>query len=411
MTAHADATPGTRKQSLWKDVREQPVFIVLSACLLFVLALSSVLLLVATERARTIIQIERVDLDRTASDPTSLVRTAPLSLDGERETLLSDSLIRDALKKLQGNSADALSFSSSNDGGLELSTLSATVLEDLKVKAAGSEASLVDVSLSPAAATFSGSADDIVNAIAASYVDLRNRERRRQKEQALNWANDKLASLQGTIETLTRFETTAPAAAETSSLEDPSQTNSETLLDFFIDATKSAQAETLNRMTTTVSTAISDQKSVRDLEVLEFDYATLQDDLKRLEGISLQTTRPARENETKPISLTNAEHDLVRFKKDLDDLMSSGILDSPAATIVQKALPTSSISMLQWNILAPAAAALSILVALALAVARSRWQAARTRQRASAGLEALSDPYWPMTPQQRQADLAGQPIN
>jgi hypothetical protein len=52
----------------------------------------------------------------------------------------------------------------------------------------------------------------------------------------------------------------------------------------------------------------------------------------------------------------------------------------------------------RWPVLIPAAAAASLILAWLLTLGATRWGS--SPRAASAGAEVLSNPYWPMTPQQ-----------
>ncbi|MGI9452443.1 MAG: hypothetical protein ACR2QH_17655 [Geminicoccaceae bacterium] len=398
MTAKADATHRAQKQGFWAAARDYPLLVAISALLLFAAALVGSRFLGTAERVNTIVDVVRLDLDQDANDPNSLIRTAPLSIDAEREAVLSEELIGDALKKMPRDPASATS-----DGrDLEISALTKAILKTLEIKA-GVEIDKVEMSLSPDTVEPAVGVADVVNAIAESYIDLRNRERKQQKEEALSWADKKLAYWQGAIDIL---KASHHASSDGSAQTGIAITDSTRLLGFFMDANRSAQADMLSKIENTVST-VSDQPSEISLYDLEHDYTTLQQDLKKLERVLLRVNYVSDDDAAKPSNLKDAEENLALFKKDLEGLISSGVLDQPAAKIVLPAKTPPWGSLLQWNILVPLAGALSIMIALALAFVTSRWRGSGT-QRAAGEPGVLSDPYWPMTPLQRREELATQ---
>ena len=398
MTVNADATQRTRKQGFWTAARDRPRLVAVSALVLFAAALVGSRFLGTAEGVNAIVDVTRLDLDHDANDPNSLIRTAPLSIDVEREAVLSDQLIGAALNKLSRDPASAIS----DEHGLEMPALTNALIKNLDVKA-GIEIDKVEMSLSSDAIEPAVGVADVVNAIAQGYVDLRNRERKQQKEEALDWADKKLAYWQGAIDIL---RTSHSASPDGSAQLGVGMTDSTRLLGFFMDANRSAQADMLNKIENTVGT-VDDQPSEFSLDDLEHDYTTLQLDLKKLERVSLRVDHVSDDGAAKPSNLRDAEENLALFKKDLEGLISSGVLDQPAAEIVLPANAPPWRPLLQWKIMVPLAAALSMTVALALAFVTSRWRGPGT-QRAADQPGVLSNPYWPMPPKQHRDELATQ---
>lgn len=414
MTANADTqtdmtTPAPERGFL-ATACERPVLFAASALLFFVPALFGSTFFGSPERIKAVVDVVRLDLDQDASSPVSLIRATPLAIDIERTAILSDQFIGEALDKMVLGADATLplpSRSSSTTGGRNVgaTTLTKTVFQDLRVKAAV-ETNALELSLSPDVIGPAGHAAEIVNKIATSYVDLRNQERKQQKEEALGWADKKLAYWQGAIEILKPAHVASPS--DTVTLAAASPTDSRKLLNFLMDATRSAQADTLSKIRNTVNVT-DDQRREHSLNALEYHYTELLQDLERLESISFEVDRASDGQQSKPSNLRDAEEKLTLFKKDLEALISSGLLDSPAAKITSLASAVTTRSLSQWAVIIPLAAALSILLAMALVSIMARWQPTHARKAATAGLKAggdvLSDPHWPMTPQQRREEL------
>jgi len=399
MTANADMIHSTRKHSFWQAARDHPLLVITAALLLFAAALSANTFWGTTEQARVVVDIERLDVDREATSLSSLIRTPSLSIDVEREAMRSDQLIADALKEMRRGPTAILPLPTRlsltpNQRDIDMSTFTETVLEKLNIKA-GIQINKLEMSLSPDAIKPADNAANIVNAIAKSYVDLRNRERKLQKKQALLWADKKLASWQGTINTLkTKVVRT-------------SQTDSSRLLSLFMDATRLAQAETLSKIQNATGQG-GDQQPRYALDDLKYDHAMLGQDLEKLERISPQVNQAPDEDETKSSNLKNAKKELALFKEDLEGLVSSGLLDSPAAEIILRASSPVR-SLIQWYIMVPLAAVLSIMTALGFAFFVSRWKVTRDQlkslgSQSRSGTGVLSDPYWPMSTSQRREE-------
>jgi hypothetical protein len=155
----------------------------------------------------------------------------------------------------------------------------------------------------------------IVNSVAARYVELRNQERRQQKEQALVWADNKLAYWQGAIEILKSDAEDAPDRAP------PFETDERRLLDLLMEATRTAQADTLSRIRSTFSVTDDGRRDL-SIEILEHDYARLTQDLERLETVVSEAGRAA-PSAGETANLTETEEKLSLFKQDLDALISS----------------------------------------------------------------------------------------
>ena len=211
MTATVDAqmtrTARPAERGFFKTAFQRPVLTVVSALLLFASAVIGSFFYGSTESINAGIEVVRLDLDRDASGPASLVKIAPLSIDAERAALLSDQLINEALETVVTPGGRAPSAPSSGAGGrsVDANALSTAVRKDLRVEA-GTRNNVLEISLPFGASEDFGTTDDqsdMVNSIAARYVELRNQERRQQKEQALSWADNKLAYWQGAIDILT----------------------------------------------------------------------------------------------------------------------------------------------------------------------------------------------------------------
>ena len=140
------------------------------------------------------------------------------------------------------------------------------------------------------------------------------------------------------------------------------------------------------------------------LDALERDYRALELDAERLATISFDVEQLAGQQP----SLDEAEQGLARFRDSLDELISSGLLDRPAAAILSPASTTTLRSFSQWAAIVPLAAAISMLLALSLV----KTVANRQRRGFALGVpdatpstdssgDVLSNPYWPMSPGQR----------
>ncbi len=390
--------PLERKRINFAAAFEHPVLVASLALLFFTGALFGHSLLGdifsgPVDKAKTVIEVVRLDLDRDADNPTSLIRTTPLSLDSERKAILSHQLINEALIKAH------LDKGWSSPLPADMTALSSAILEGMSVDQ-GADANQLDITLSSdAIKSTDHNVVDLVGMIARRYVELRNQERHRQKEQALGWADKKLAYWQGAIEILSSPK---PADASGSlTLAAAAQTDSKTLLNFLVDATKFAQTETLSEIQNAFS--VTDEwRREQSLKTLELDYSSLSEDLKRLENISTQAPQTQQARQTKASNLRDTEEKLALFRKDLDALISSGLLDKPAAIIKMpaSAIASQSVSTSRWTVIIAIAAALSILLAMTLTAAISRLRSGDASDRMS----VLTDPHWPMKPHQRLED-------
>jgi membrane protein implicated in regulation of membrane protease activity len=211
-------------------------------------------------------------------------------------------------------------------------------------------------------------------------------------------------------------------AEEDQQPETASRTDHQKLLDLLLDANKTAQADTLSKIRTTIS--VADDIGQNRVDALELHYAELAKDIGRLEGLATQLTEQAPPLRPENASeLRDTENQLAQFKQDLDALISSGVLELPAAAMVsQAAAPRSDGLIHRWAVIVPLAAALSVLLAMILASLLSRYRRRRQPNAAerSAGetiprvkeavadnkvSSVLTDPYWPMSPKQRLENL------
>ncbi len=409
MSADADAMQNIRSHGFWQTARDRPLLVIIGALLIFAVALACNTFWGTAERVKTVIDIVRLEVDLDTPHPSSLIRAAPLSVDIEREAILSDQLIVDALKETTRGPATTLPLPArisptADRLDIDSSTLAKAVSSGLNIELAD-QPNKLEISLLSAAIKPATNAAEIVNAIAANYADLRNQERKQQKEQVTHWADEKLASWQGINNVLKTLDSET-ARSNLSSAADTSQAESNTLLGLFIDATKLAQSEMLSKIQNAADQT-GNQQSEYSLDDLEDDYEMLGEDLEKLERISLQANLVLIGDRSEPSNSNDAGEERALFMESLGELMSSGILDSPAAKVV---LPASSFPgnpLVQWNILVPLAAALSIMIALSFAFIMSRWRGPHG-QPATFGSKpspaegsVLSDPYWPMTPEQR----------
>lgn len=403
MTARDDARSGATgwdsKRYFFQNASERPFLVAISALLFFVCGVVGNIFLGSSERVGTVIDTVRLDLNQNTDSPASLINTQPLSIDGERADILSDQLIGKAIDQVFAPpSSDSFSETGQRDVDLAIvdpAMMSATVLKGLSVDASLG-ANEFEISLEPDAVEASEQAVLIVNAVARNYVDLRNQERRQQKEQALAWADRQLAYWQAAIDIL-RPDSEANVL-ETVTLAQPPSTDGEKLHGLLLDATKSAQADMLSEIRNTMNLAEASKRK-QAIDVLEYNYAKLAKDLERLESVSFQGGQ-----ETKPSNLQKAEEKLALFKDDLDKLISSGLLDQPAATIILPAVASQTRPLLHWGVAMPLAAALGILLALILASLITRWKSGNTGKKGvvdiGPSLNVLANPHWPMKPNQ-----------
>lgn len=408
MTVNADTQSDARLSAKMSDllapVRQRPVLAAVSAVLFFIAAVAVSSWFEQPEQIKSVVDVVRLDLDRDAENPTSLLRKTLLAVDTERTDIQTDRRIGSALDKMFLGIGTVLPLpsrtaSKSGEHTVGVSSLTNAVLLGLQVDAGPKTSELV-ISLSSDIAESTDQAVDIVDKIAAGYADLRNRERKQLKEQVLGWADGKLAFWQDEIDALSREQDTEPFNNAVSA----SQTDGTKLLAMIMDATRSAQADTLSKIRHIVSTGDGQQRG-QSLDALEFDYTRLVQDLERLERLSVRAEPTPDRQQTEPPRLKEAEKELALFKKDLDALISSGVLDSPAAKIVATASRTSLTAPLRWAVIAPLAAASSIMLAIILASVVARLQSAdgaRTTTTDRADADVLTDPHWPMTPQQRE---------
>lgn len=381
------------------SVAKHPVFVVVVALLLFLSAIFGFSWFRSSAPIKAVVKLERVHLDSSAIRASNLVQITPISPDIERLAILSDDLIAKAIdrsKHARGQTGlkplRSLVIPGEGDDEEKSVVLPKQISRHLRV-AAGPNSSELEITLPRQIIEDDQGGIDVVNAMVDLYVELRNRERERQKNQVLVWADGKLAHWNENVTHLN------PEGEKTiSSIDVPKHahyTDSGRLLALFTEATRSAQDEARKRIQR-ANNGTNDERKPPLINHLQQDFTTLARDIRRWENIETsvnQTTGP------QVTDLKRSEKELVLFKDDLDKLMSSGLLDQPAAIVMLQASAVPPISLTQWALVIPASAGASIVLAIILALTVFRRSSAQHRES-----NILDDPYWPMNRHQRPHD-------
>ena len=374
-----------------RSAAKRSVFVGAAALIMFISAIFGFYWFHSSAPIKTVIKLERIHLDRNAVRASGLVQMTPLSLDIERLAILSDEFVEKALDQSaparsqdQTTGAQLLASLDDDDERDGRNDLSRQVLRYLRVDVGPNSNELL-ITFPRRIMPDDRSGIDVVNTIIDHYVDLRNRERKRQKDQVLIWADGKLAYWRDTMARLNAEKD--DAIATTNRTAPAGQTEIGRLLTLFANATRSAQDEALKKIQGAVDGS-SDQQRTPLINSLEQDFATLGHDVERWETIATVVNQPTSSNAA---DLRRTEMELEIFKEELDMLISSGMLDKPAASVMQKASAVSPISLFQWAVAIPTSAAVSIILAILFALIVFRRSSS---QKAESSM--LNDPYWPM---------------
>lgn len=378
-------------------------FQIISALAFFGLAMAGNIYFVQPQPVRAIIEVERLDLDQTAETPSSFVRKTSFSPDQERDDLLNEAWIEEVL-------ASHPSSRNGRDKPADIDTLTRTVSDRMAVDAVAGEETLA-LSFSPGAFETRETAKWVLEAIATGHVDRRNQERERQKQATNRWAETKLAERQAAIETLYAIDEAKELAATPGNV--AVSTDDQTLHRFFLNATKDAQTDQLGTLRTMLG-ADDAGRQASSIKRVEREYSDLSEDLERLETISfsaLGSGTPVGEQSP----LQAAEAKLFDFTFELDQLVSSGVLDKPAASLIEPPEVNGGVdARLPWGAAIPLAAAASIMLTLlATAIASFALSMITAGGRGDAEPDprddVLRDPYWPLKAHQRHHKLQHQP--
>ena len=397
MRENAEATPDVTHamdgEGPFARAGRFPALIITSSLLIFGCALLGNSLFGRQEPVTALVDVVRIDLDRKATNPDAIILDKPLSVDAERKTLLSAEVVDQALGGTGETDQDRSSpVSPAAEGSARLK---AAIRQHLRIDGTANE-SILELTLDPLASGIGDQATPVLNKIADHYAGLRNREREQQKEEVLSWADTRLADWQSTIQQL-QADVARDMQVERST--DGLETDGRRLIAFLIGATRSAHDETMRGMFK-ATTVADEQQGNRSPDVLERDLSAFLRDLARLETIS-QTFALTSEQRQKTLSnLAEAEDQLLDFKHDLDDLISTGLLDSPAAKVILPASTPRLSPVVSWAVAVPAAAVLSIMAGFALALLASGRQSrgAVLVDMNATDADVLANPHWPPIP-------------
>lgn len=400
-----DHNPATESRgnnaSFFQGALDRPILAIISVLLFVGAALFLNVQFATTLPAEAVVHVERVDLDAAADNPASLIRPRPFSIDDERSVLLSDRTITGAVEQAFLSSKAADLSENINTLGLDHAARSAALRIGLNINARTDDDQLT-ISLQPNKLKTRDQAVEIVDAIAVDYIERRNQERDEQKQQALNWAEKQLENRYTALEAL-RIGSTSGAA--TTMLQTVSLSTEEPrLYGFLTDAIETAQSETLETLGGVLQANGADTQG-NLIERLERDFNGLSKELEYLRSISPATST---DQDSGPDGLLEAEQALSAFADDWDQLITSGQLERPAATIVQVASSQPAYrTPIPWSVAVPLAAAMGLFVALCLITLISTGDGQR-RDQSDPESGVLRDPYWPMKPHQRSATASSQ---
>lgn len=368
-------------------------FVTIVALLFFTSSLIGLVWYQSKEPIKAVVSVERLHLDKSADRMSDLVSVVDLSLDVERGTI--HKLVRDALKQggadRNGNGENSLKSLALGETGIATEEIALSVekiLEKLRVDPAPGMSGL-EISLP----NHSFSADrghvDLVDGIAALYVDFRNQERSQQRDQADIWADHLKADR---LEVVTQLNTIRDymrngIAADTSGR----PTAGVKLLGFSTKVARSAQAGLLVEIHQVINPD-DQEEGQRDVGLLSQEYTILTNEVKRLENFSPLASQSL-DQVTR--ELGRAEEALGGFKDDVKSFKTSGLLSKPAASLVAGAYATPPISPTQWTIVFALAAILSTALAIVLATVIFRHRRSEDSKDVT-DTSMLTDPFWPM---------------
>ena len=197
-------TPGSPPDKT-RSAAKRSVFVGAVALIMFISAIFGFFWFHSSAPIKTVIKLERIHLDRNAVRASDLVQMTPLSLDIERLAILSDEFVEKALdqaapaRSLDQTAKEQMLASLGDDKERrDHNALSRQVLRYLRVDVGPNSNELL-VTFPRRIIPDDRSGIDVVNTIIDHYVDLRNRERKRQKDQVLIWADGKLAYWRDTM--------------------------------------------------------------------------------------------------------------------------------------------------------------------------------------------------------------------